>query len=554
MNKLRLVFAFCVCSFLSLGQNKALTNTDKRKVENLASLAKVWGFLKYYHPNVAKGNFNWDEQLIQMIPKVEQAKNKEELSKIYLNWITDLGEVKECKSCKNASKKESFDKNFDLSWTQNSNVFTNELSQKLKYIEENRFQGKNKYITTSSDNNVLVTNEPAYADFKYPDSAHRIASFFRYWNIIEYFFPYKYMTDEKWETVLTEMIPQFENSGNEVEYHLAMLETVVKLGDSHANFFSEELYDYFGRKYIPGFINVIENKAVITGFYNDSLAKQNDLKIGDIIEEVNGSPMQQILEEKAKYSHGSNKRTKNINYDFTIFNGSTDSVKLKINRNGNVFTKMMGRYKEINYHRAKVKSEKYSIDENNVGYINMAVLNREDVDQMMEKMKSTNAIIIDVRNYPNFFGFDIVKRVISTERPFARLMYPDLTYPGKFFWEKPVVFTPNKSKYYSGKVVVLVNEETQSRAEFFTMALQSGDNVTTIGSQTAAADGDITKAEFFGFKAFMSGLGVFYPDGRETQRVGVKVDVEVFPTIKGIQEGKDEVLEVAKEYLNKNKI
>lgn len=551
MSKNTFSFVFFIFSILTFGQNQLVSKIETKKVENLASLAKVWGFLKYYHPNVAKGNFNWDEHLIQIIPKVAQAQNKEELSKIYIKWIDSLGEVKECKSCKNASKKESFDKNFDLSWTQNPEVFISELSEKLKFIEENRFQGKNKYITTTSNDNLLVTNEPAYSDFKYPDSAHRIASFFRYWNIVEYFFPYKYVTDQKWDSVLTEMIPQFENAGNEVEYHLAMLETVVKLGDSHANFFTKELYDYFGRKYIPGFINVIENKAVIAGFYNDSLAKVNDLRIGDVVEEVNDRSMQQILEEKAKYSHGSNKRTKNINYDYTIFNGSTDSVKLKITRNGIAFTKMMGRYKEINYHRAKAKSEKYSIDENNIGYINMDALNRLDVDEMMSKMKSTNGIIIDVRNYPNFFGFDIVKRVISSERPFAKLVYPDLTYPGKFFWGKPEVFSPNKNNYYPGKVVVLVNEETQSRAEFFAMALQSGDNVTTFGSQTAAADGDITKAEFFGFKAFMSGLGVFYPDGRETQRVGVKVDVEVFPTIKGIQEGRDEVLEAAKEYLNK---
>jgi hypothetical protein len=34
------------------------------KVENLSSLCKIWGFLKYYHPNVAKGDFNFDEQLL----------------------------------------------------------------------------------------------------------------------------------------------------------------------------------------------------------------------------------------------------------------------------------------------------------------------------------------------------------------------------------------------------------------------------------------------------------------------------------------------------------
>jgi C-terminal processing protease CtpA/Prc len=38
---------------------------------------------------------------------------------------------------------------------------------------------------------------------------------------------------------------------------------------------------------------------------------------------------------------------------------------------------------------------------------------------------------------------------------------------------------------------------------------------------------------------------VYYPDGRETQRVGIVPDVVVTPTIKGIREGRDELLERA---------
>ena len=84
------------------------------------------------------------------------------------------------------------------------------------------------------------------------------------------------------------------------------------------------------------------------------------------------------------------------------------------------------------------------------------------------------------------------------------------------------------------------------------MCLQKGDNVTTIGSQTAGADGNTNEIEFIGFKSLMSGLGVYYPDGTETQRKGIKIDIEVQPTIKGIQEGKDEILEEALEFLKKN--
>ena len=43
----------------------------------------------------------------------------------------------------------------------------------------------------------------------------------------------------------------------------------------------------------------------------------------------------------------------------------------------------------------------------------------------------------------------------------------------------------------------------------------------------------------------ISGIGVFYPDKKPTQRVGIVPDVEVQPTIAGIRAGRDEVLEEA---------
>jgi len=48
----------------------------------------------------------------------------------------------------------------------------------------------------------------------------------------------------------------------------------------------------------------------------------------------------------------------------------------------------------------------------------------------------------------------------------------------------------------------------------------------------------------------ISGSGVYYPDGTETQRVGIVPDIEVKPTIEGIKNGKDELLEKAIEIIN----
>ncbi|WP_264550582.1 S41 family peptidase [Flavobacterium sp. N2038] len=548
---LLLVTLICNLHFVN-SQDIESSVFDKNETKNLSNLCKVWGFLKYYHPNVAKGNFNWDEQLLTIIPKIEKATTNEAISKIYLDWIDSLGEIKTCSSCKDAKSKEYFDKNFNLSWTQNTEVFSNDLSKKLKQIEDNRFQGKNHYVSTANAGNVEIINELQYENFEFPDENHRLLSLFRYWNVVEYFYPYKYKTDENWDDVLQKMIPKFKNSKNKTEYHLAMLETVVKVNDSHATLYTDPIEDYFGRKYSPAYFNMVEDKLVITGFYKDSLAKLNDLKIGDVIEKAGGIDVGKLIAVNKIYNRGSNKKVQDTHNGFFATAGATDSIKLNIKRGDNEIVKNFGRYDIKNLRGPFPKNkEKYKILDHNIGYVDMSYLEMKDVDKMMSDLKSTKAIIIDYREYMKFTPYMIARRLIQTKKEYAKLIKPDLSYPGRFIWKPTETIPPKSNDYYAGKVVVLVNESTQSSSEYATMLLQTGDNVTTIGTQTSGADGNVSHNEFLGYKSVITGLGVFYPDESETQRVGIKIDVVVRPTIKGIQEGRDEILEKALEFVQK---
>ena len=90
------------------------------------------------------------------------------------------------------------------------------------------------------------------------------------------------------------------------------------------------------------------------------------------------------------------------------------------------------------------------------------------------------------------------------------------------------------------------NETTQSSAEYQTMAFQSIPGALTIGSTTAGADGNVSQIMLpGGLGTLISGISVLYPDGTETQRAGIKIDRIVQPGIRGIKEGRDEVLEAA---------
>jgi len=550
MKKIILLFILVLINTPILFSQNNLSETEK-----YSTTIKLWGFLKYYHPQVAKGKFSWDEQFIKILPKVDEAKTKEELSAIYINWIASLGEVKKCKSCSKLSNKEYFNKNFDLSWTQNIDYFNKELSNKLKHIEENRNQGKNYYVDTEKHENIEVKNEPEYLDKEYPDRSYRLLSLANYWNTVEYFFPYKYLTDQKWDEVLLEMIPRFLDAENAVKYHVAMHETVNKLDDTHAGFYTKVLHeDFWGKKHLPIIIRIIEDKVVITGFKDSSFATKNDLRIGDIIETIDGEDALDRINRINKYVKGSNKTVKSRNYSFIFFHGFNDIVSTTIIRNEKKITKKLKRYtSKESFKPAEKGQEKYKILDNNIGYINLGNMYGRDMKNikgMMDVLMPTKALIIDIRNYPRIHPHKLARYFIKSEKEFAKLTRPDLSYPGKFIWKKPKLVKYSRNDYYNGKVIILVNEETQSSAEYSTMILQTGDNVITVGNQTAGADGNISKFYFSDYWAFASGLGVYYPDGTETQRVGVKVDIKVNRTIKGIQEGRDEILEKAIEIIN----
>ena len=82
------------------------------------------------------------------------------------------------------------------------------------------------------------------------------------------------------------------------------------------------------------------------------------------------------------------------------------------------------------------------------------------------------------------------------------------------------------------------------------MALQASPHAVVIGSQTAGADGDISTVVLPGdIRAAITGLGVFYPDGKPTQRVGIRRDVSATRTVQGIKSEKDEILEAATKWL-----
>jgi len=539
-------FSLFIILFLSLNFSaQILSETQK-----LESLCKVWGFLKYYHPNVAKGTFNWDQQLFQKINELENINDKNQLNELYSNWIDSLGKVEECKECSKQENKVYFLKNFDLTWINNQNTFSENVIQKLKYIQDNRNLGENYYFGKGG-RKVYFRNENSYGS-KFTSKEISLLELFRYWNYVEYFFPYKYKTDENWNDVLEEMIPKFLTINNTENYHLTLAELVTKVDDSHAFLFSPYIsLNQYGRRKVPVEYLYAEGKLVVTKINSNKSNEETPLKTGDVIYDINGLTIPQKVNAFGKYIPASNswgkiKKVKNL-FLFT----NKDSINLKIERNGQNLALQVKTYllKDIISEKpAKPEKWKFYDDEKKIGYVNMGIIEREDLDEMYSNLKSTESIIFDLRNYPNQTIFPLAKLLLPESFIYYQFNFPDTNYLSKFYSRKNQIGGKN-SDYYKGNVVVLVDENTQSQAETTTMMFKQHPKAKVIGSNTSGANGDVIYLNIADLETSFTGLGAYYPNGKETQRIGIIPDIIVKPTVTGIKEGKDEVLERALEYI-----
>lgn len=529
-------------------------NLSRKKADAVVTLGHLWGFLKYYHPNVKTGRWNWDSVLIEKIPVFLTNYKKASVNKITLEWINELGYVDSCKNCYSKIPKD-VGRDIDFDWM-NAETFEPALLERLNHIKQNRGIGYSHYVKYRPNSRLLsFTNEKAYGDsrFEYPDTRYRLLLLFRYWNIVQYFAPYKQLTDEKWNKVLTDGVRRFYNAPNKETYHSEIVQLIASLNDGHANIHEGLLESFLGKYYAPPFLCMrINEEFVVSRILNDSLAKVTDIRKGDVITAVNGKSVNCIYKKLAAYTFGSNSDAKAMTFaELMLFRGNNGKFIVKIRRKEGMLKNVMQLSPDLKIDEPQV-AQWYAINDS-IGYINMGQLLRADVDSVMQEVHKMKAVIIDLRNYPRN-TWDLIARSISDNSfIMSKIAYPDLDYPGIFLFAAPQQYKPIGKKPYRGKIVLLVDETTVSHAEYSTMGLQASTKTVTIGNTTAGKDGDVTERIWLpgGFFTRFSGLGVYYPDGTVTQRVGIKIDIKQRPTINGLRNGVDDVLNAAINYLNK---
>lgn len=532
--------------------------SDPRVPGNLETLCRVWGYAKYHHPVFCDTlcRVDVDSALFALLPKVVHA-DRETRNRHLLDWVRSLGDYTPNRvECEQTLASYDLVETADLGWTADTVLLGGELSkllQDLRYAERD----ENYYLRMGTMENgpgyhyLSLRNERSYPTPQM-DSGLNLLTLFRLWNVIEYYAPNRSLTLHPWNEVLSTYIPLVGAETDPVRFSRLYMRLIRELNDGHAVAPVEML---FGQRMLPVWPLQAEGRLFV-GYSGDSL-----LERGDEVVAIDGEPISERLELLREYASRSNEASLRQALRFYGLSTRRDTAEVVRRRAGacdtlRVATVPYGSVSPI-YDPVQLAQPPFRLLTDSVGYIYAGTFSREHLAQVVQTLPRTRALIIDLRTYPQNMDFtltELIGRSLRTEPVVAwQMVHPTLALPGLFFRQEQLLYkgfeegAERCTEPYKGRVILLVDEITQSNPEFQAMALQSCPQTLTIGSPTSGADGDIVWIPLPGQLTSFSGIGTLYPDGTQTQTVGVRLDVEVLPTAEGVQAGRDEVLERALE-------
>ncbi len=536
------------------GSNIELPPLTPQITENLEILGKVWGFMKYYHPEVTQGKENWDYELFRILPEIANAENKDERSKLISKWIDKYGKLKDVTdySIDDSTK---YSRLIDLSWMENKNIFNDELIEKLQKIKNSKRSAKLNYyipVTSIDPTQEYFDREKAYKNITWDDQGFRILTLFRFWNMIEYCFPYTDYTDSPWDSLLKDFLPEFVSPKDKSHYVLSILEVAANINDSHGYLNINKnavkntaIGPFYAKHDMPVCLTFTsEGSIVVQSTQSDFLNR------GDVILSIEGKSVNDIIEEMKPYVIASNINGMIRNILPYLLSSNSDNLQVEIMRDGKKRTVEIN-YTKRNKESGTIKSWKnYKLESRNIIHVDN-IKSAEENSEIIAKNIDSKGIIIDMREYP-INNMEFLRPITSSIYPLW-ISKNEKSYPGNYRRsENKKVNISNLKPNYEGKIVILVDEHTQSAGETYSMMHRLAPNSIIVGRQTAGANGPVNKVYLPGNVFIQHTLnGAYYPNWEVLQRNGVKIDIHVSPTVNDIKEGRDVWIEKAIQLIEK---
>ncbi|WP_075351015.1 S41 family peptidase [Algoriphagus marinus] len=531
---MKYIFSLVLCFHLT---NASSQINEFQKNERFI---RIWGVLKYHHPEISDGKYDINEVFLKEYQKLQTLETSEAFDNEMLDWIGGFG-LNHLESKKKHASDNSFTSNFRYEWIDES-TFSPALTDLLHQLTTNSNYQNHYAKANKLSSSVGFSNELPLLDFDALLEAHRLLFLASFWNAMNYWNVNTYLTATPWDEVITELIPEFMESGK-VNFEQSKEHLFSHLNDSHSDY--SDSYTLNAISHFPNFGGrIINDSLVITSVYRQEFYEVDSLAKGDVIYAVNDTALEEYYTAKfSKVISASNQNyLRNAIEKTYLLASNEDSIQVNVLKNDGRNFKQFIRLNPLQYPAEKYsrmwppETEAWKEINSEIGYINLNNIDKSQLEEAFGHFENFKGIIVDLRNYPrNIDADDIAKYLYPEKKIFMNALTSLAPSYGEFITSTALSFISNpfeagkrNKSYFKGKVILLVDRGTASKAEWIGMAIQASPNCMTIGEKTFGAVMNRNPIPLIdGTSIDFTGVGAFYPSGEGVQRNGLKLDMEI---------------------------
>lgn len=569
-------------SFEIAGESKAppaeaARELTPRGVENLVAFGRLLGYVRFFHPSDAAATADWDALAVRGVREVEGATSAGELAEklgAFFKPIAPTVMVFEASKRPKveAARPKAEAGELEVTYWRHKGVGINPATRMIySSVRERDGAGDTRekaetpnpdepYFADVGGGVACLVPIAVYADAKGTlpraaaapsvgekprytgdDRATRLADVILAWNVFQHFFPYFDVVKTDWAAVLPDALRRAAVDADERNFLATLKWLGTQLHDGHV---------YIGHMSEPSThapavrVDWIEGKLVVTMAGDDA----GGLVRGTVIEKIDGKPAAEVFEQVSSRVSGATPQWIRHRAAASVLVGPYDSeVKLEgKTTDGKAVSATLKRNKppfELKEERPAAVCEVRP----GVWYVDIGGLDQAKLENAeWAKLAAAKGVVFDMRGYPSGAAFSILGHLTDESITCAQWHIPNQVRPDraamKFdFSNWPVVPIAPRLK---NKVVFLTGGGAISAAETLMGIVEHYKLAPIVGEATAGTNGNVNPFTLpGGYSMSWTGMKVLKHDGSQHHGVGIQPTVPAARTIKGVAEGRDELLE-----------
>ncbi len=509
------------------------------KTEQLNSFIKIWGVVKYMHPEASRGAYDMNKEFVEKYDQITKGINQQEFEQNILSWIEHFDSKRNHYSTTQNQHTEIY---ADYHWISN---FGSPLQNKLRAILNNDNTGDYYAKLKKMTSYVILEDESKTFAFNQDIRSHQLLLLASFWNAMQFWNVNITLNDKTWNLVLEETVKKFESSKTTTDFERIKDNLLADINDSHSDNLDISLvlnrmkyYPVFGGK-------IINDSLVITEIRDLPKAQVQGVALGDVVVGIDDMTVAAYISKNFHLcsSNGSSIRARIQRILLLASDKRTIKISLLKRESGLVVNKEIPLYEpsEIDYAQASSMpssflSSTYTSVNDEIGYINLQSITGKTLKKALTAFKDSKGIIVDLRTHPANLLIRDIDHLVSDEKRFLKILAPvgpakrafqDDNIVEKIAGSAVVVY--GKKKSFKGIVVLLVDRGTQSKAEYLGAAIQQNDKCYTIGEQTSGAIMNTNHYQLLNGQTFVftNYMAMDVSGNYVLQRNGLKLDKEL---------------------------